>query len=228
MRMLTIYAADRDDVRGAGIAARAALAVALLAAGLAASPAPASAQAWSPPPGAVVTECDRLAAHPEDPDRVAPGVPQAQVDTARAIEACRAAVAADPRNPRLNYQLARALGYAGRGREAGPYRDAAVAGNYPQALFVVGFIHLFGLNEAERDPCKAADLIRRSARAGRVAGLLGYPAYLLDGKFAGCPVDAPKSELLGYVERARPMIQGNFYAGLLADSLEARIRGRPD
>lgn len=227
MRMLTNLAGRVRD-RTVATAAMTALTAALMVASLAAPSAPGRAQAWSPPAGAVVTECDRLAAHPEDPDRVAPGVPQAQVDTARAIEACRAAVAADPGNPRLNYQLARALGYAGRGREAGPYREAAVAGNYPQALFVVGFIHLFGLNEAERDPCKAADLIRRSARAGRVAGLLGFPAYLLDGKFAGCPVDAPKSELLGYVERARPMVQGNFYAGLLADSLEARIRARSD
>jgi hypothetical protein len=184
--------------------------------------------AWAPPPGAVVTECDRLAAHPEDPDRVAPGVPQAQVDTARAIEACRAAVAADPKNPRLNYQLARALGYAGRGREAAANRQAAVDGNYPQALFVVGYIHLFGLNDAERDPCKAAALIRRSADAGRLAGLLGYPAYLLDGKFEGCPANLPRSELLGYLERARPMIGGNFYAGLLRDSLEARVRARPE
>ena len=196
--------------------------------GLAAGRAQAQAPAWSPPPGAVVTECDRLAAHPEDPDRVAPGVPQAQVDTARAIEACRTAVAADPANPRLNYQLARALGYAGRGREAAANRQAAVDGNYPQALFVVGFIHLFGLNDAERDPCKAAVLIRRSADAGRLAGLLGYPAYLLTGRFAGCPADLPKAQLLGYLERARAMVgPGDFYRGLLIDTLEAQIRARP-
>lgn len=207
---------------GLGLGAGVALAVAL------APRAQAQAPGWSPPPGAVVTECDRLAAHPEDPDRVAPGVPQAQVDTARAIEACRAAVAADPKNPRLNYQLARALGYAGRGREAAANRQAAVDGNYPQALFVVGYIHLFGLNDATRDPCKAAALIRRSAEAGRLAGLLGYPAYLLDGKFEGCPANLSNAALLGYLERARPMIGGNFYAGLLRDSLEARVRARPD
>lgn len=43
-----------------------------------------------------VTECDRLASHPDDPDRVATGVPQADVDLAKAIPACRAAVTADP------------------------------------------------------------------------------------------------------------------------------------
>jgi TPR repeat protein len=207
---------------GSGLA----VALALLAQPLAGQ-ARAQAPAWTPPPGAVVTECDRLAAHPEDPDRVAPGVPQAQVDTARAIAACQAAVAADPKNPRLNYQLARALGYAGRGREAGPYREAAVAGNYPQALFVVGFIHLFGLNDAERDPCKAADLIRRSADAGRLAGLIGYPAYLLTGRFAGCPADLPRAQLLGYLERARAMVGSDFYRGLLIDTLEAQLRARP-
>ena len=69
---------------------------------------------------APVTECDRLAAHPSDPDRVAPGVAQPDVDLAKAIPACQAAVKAYPDSGRLNYQLARSLGYAGRGREAGP------------------------------------------------------------------------------------------------------------
>jgi hypothetical protein len=65
----------------------------------------------------VVTECDRLASHPEDPHRVAPGREKPEIDLPKAIEICRAAVQADPKNPRLNYLYGRVLGYSGRGAE---------------------------------------------------------------------------------------------------------------
>jgi hypothetical protein len=171
-----------------------------------------------------VTDCDRLASHPDDPDRIAPGVPQAEVDLARAIPACQAALAADPANPRLNYQMARVLGYAGRGDEAAGNRAAAVAGDYPQALFVVGYIHLYGLNKAEQDPCKAGDLIRRSALRGRLAGLVGFPAWSLQGKFAGCAVRQDPAEMRGFLEQAKARIPaGDFYRQLLVETLLARI-----
>ncbi|QMW21730.1 hypothetical protein [Sandaracinobacteroides saxicola] len=177
---------------------------------------------------ATITDCDRLAAHPSDPDRVAPGVAQPQVDLARAIPACQAAVAADPANPRLNYQLARTLGYAGRGAEAGPYRDAAVKADYPQALFVVGFITLFGLNAVPADPCRAADLIRRSALKGRLAGQLGFPAYALAGRFKGCPTPIVKSEMQAFVEAAAKTVGTDYFQGLLVESLRRELAALPD
>lgn len=179
--------------------------------------------AWSQEP----TECDRLAAHPSDPDRLTAGVSQpamlaAGIDTA--IAACRAAVAADPANPRLNYQLARTLGYAGRGAEAAPFREVAVAGDYPQGLFVVGFVHLTGQG-APRDPCKAGYLIRRSAQAGRFAGLVGFPSWSLAGQFQGCPqVRVDLDELDGFLLRARAHPENNdFYRGLLIDTLQRDV-----
>ncbi len=172
---------------------------------------------------AQVTECDRLAAHPSDPDRVTAGVPESKVDTAAAIPACQAAVAADPGNGRLNYQLARALGYAGRGKEAAPYREAAVKADYPQALFVVGYIHLLGLNDAPKDACKAGELIRRSALKGRHAGLVGFPHWALQGAFMGCAVKQDKNEMRAFLEAARPMSRGDYYQTLLIESIEARL-----
>jgi TPR repeat protein len=176
---------------------------------------------------AVVTECDRLAAHPNDPDRVTAGVPERQVDTAAAIAACKIAVAAEPGNGRLNYQLARALGYAGRGKEAATFRDAAVRADYPQALFVVGYIHLFGFNDAAVDPCKAGDLIRRSALKGRQAGLVGFPHWALAGKFKGCAVQQDKAEMLGFAAQAKAQLNGDFYQTLLVEGLEARLAALP-
>lgn len=170
-----------------------------------------------------VTRCDELAAHPNDPDRVTAGVSERLVDTAAAIAACQQAVAADPGNGRLNYQLARSLGYAGRGKEAAPFREAAVKADYPQALFVVGYIHLFGLNEAPVDVCKAGDLIRRSALKGRQAGLVGFPHWTLQGRFKHCPVQQDKTEMAAFLAQAKAQLNGDYYQGLLVEALEARL-----
>lgn len=176
---------------------------------------------------AIVTDCDRLAAHPNDPDRVTAGVPERMVDTAAAIAACKLAVTADPANGRLNYQLARSLGYAGRGKEAAPYREAAVRADYPQALFVVGYIHLFGLNDAARDACKAGELVRRSALKGRQAGLVGFPHWTLTGQFKDCPVKQDKGEMAAFLTQAKAQLNGDYYQGLLVESLEARLAATP-
>lgn len=173
-----------------------------------------------------VTSCDRLAAHPNDPDRVADGKEQAEIDLPAAIAACEAAVAADPVNPRLNYQLGRVLAYAGQGEKSKPYREVAVAADYPQAVFVVGFIRLFGLNAEAQDTCGAAQLIHRSARLGRLAGELGFVSYILAGRFENCPVKRDSDEMRGFLAAARTKIGGDFYQGLLIESLGRELDAR--
>jgi hypothetical protein len=172
------------------------------------------------------TLCDRLAAHPEDPEKVSPGVTQAAMDVPAAIAACQAGVAADPANPRLNYQLARAFGYAGRHADGAPSRQRAVMSGYPQSLFVVGFILVTGWGGTDTDPCTGGALIRLSADAGRKAGLIGYPHYVVNGALTGCALAMDKALLTGYLTRARPMAQG-YYEGLLLDNLAARVASLP-
>ncbi len=174
-----------------------------------------------------VTECDRLASHPEDPYRVAPGRERPQIDLPKAIEVCRAAVQADPKNPRLNYLYGRVLGYSGRGAEGLANRRAAVDADYPQALFVIGYITVFGMNQQPKDVCQGAEWIRRSAQQGRVAGQLGFPRYVLAGMFDGCPVRKDKQEMLGFVAAARQQFKGDYYQGLLADMLDEDLGKRP-
>jgi TPR repeat protein len=174
-----------------------------------------------------VTECDRLAAHGDDPFAVAPGRERAEIDLPRAIAACREAVRKDPKNPRLHYQLGRVLGYSGRGAEALANRQAAADANYPQALFVVGYITLFGMNQQPQDTCKAGELLRRSAQQQRLAGQLGFPFYVLQGRFDACPnVRRDTAEMLGFIAAARQQIAGDYYKGLLADELEAKLKAR--
>ena len=174
-----------------------------------------------------VTDCDRLASHPDDPDRVAPGREKPEIDLPKAIEVCRAAVQADPKNPRLNYLYGRVLGYSGRGAEGLANRQAAVDADYPQALFVIGYITLFGLNQQPQDTCKAAELLRRSALQERVAGQLGFPRYVLAGLFDACPVRKDRREMLDFVAAARKQFKGDYYQGLLADMLEEDLKKRP-
>lgn len=197
----------------------------------------ARAAAANPPPPVVlfdktkysqeVTECDRMASHPDDPLAVAPGRERPQIDLPKAIEICREAVKADPKNPRLNYQYARVLGYSGRGAEGIANRQAAVDAEYPQALFVIGYITLFGMNQQPQDTCKAGDLLWRSARQQRLSGQLGFPFYVMQGRFDTCPnVRRDTTEMLGFIAAARKQIKGDYYQGLLADDLEAKLKQR--
>lgn len=171
-----------------------------------------------------VTECDRLAGHPSDPNAVTQGVTRAQMDIPAAIEACRKAVAADPDNPRPNYQLARAYGYSGMHEEAGPYREAALRAGYPQSLFVMGYILVTGWSGTDTDPCYGGELIRRSAEAGRFAGLVGFPYYAVKGTFTACEgLEVTAAQLEAMLDEATER-GPDYYQGLLIDLLRDRIK----
>ena len=174
-----------------------------------------------------VTECDRLSAHPNDPERVTDGVERANMDLPAAIEACLADLKQDPDNPRLNYQLARAYGYSGLHENGDPYRIAALKAGYPQSLFVVGYIRLEGWDGREADACYGGELIRRSAHAGRMAGLLGFPHYAVTGRFKECddyPAIDPH-EMQEFLDAAKAR-EPNYYQRLLIEHLEAQLSGR--
>ncbi len=111
------------------------------------------------------------------------------------------------------------------GEKSIPHRAVAVDADYPQALFVVGFLHLYGLNEQPQDTCRAAELIRRSALQGRLAGQLGFVRWALDGTFDDCPVRRDPGEMRGFLAAARTQSDGDFYQGLLIDLLEEQLPG---
>ena len=174
------------------------------------------------------TDCDRLAGHPSDPERVGEGRARADIDLDAAIAACLDAVGDDPDNPRLNYQLARVYGYSNRHEEGDPYRNRALAAGYPQSLFVVGYIRLEGWDGRGKDACYGGELIRRSALAGRYAGLVGFPHYALNGAFDACEdyPEVDKAEMARFLDRAEEQ-PGDFYKGLLVANLKARLQNNP-
>ena len=170
-----------------------------------------------------VTECDRVAAHPDDPLRVTRGVETREMDLPAAIAACRRDLAQDQSNPRLRYQLARALTYAGEVKEALPFIESSAAQKYPQSLFVTGYLYLSGAYQSPKDVCRAAELIYESAIYGRHAGQLGYPAYFLEGRFAACKTPQDKATLRALVEQARKA-KLDYYPSVLADVLLRELR----
>jgi hypothetical protein len=169
-----------------------------------------------------VTGCDRLASHPDDPHKVLPGFEKADIDLPAAIVACELAVNRDPGNPRLRYQLGRVYGYAGQGEKAGVHREAAVAADYPQALYVIGLLYMTGQNKAPKDPCRAAMLVHRSALFGRLAGLVSYPMWVMQGRFVGCATPQEPAEMRAFLEQAAGQTR-DFYRQSLIEVLHRNL-----
>ena len=157
--------------------------------------------------------------HGSDPNSVAPGVSQDEMDFPRAIEACEAAVAADPDNPRLQYQLARVYVYSGQGAKAEPHMEAATSAEYPQALFVDGYMHVLGIHTCPRDVCRAERSLRRAARYGRLAGQIGYARYALDGEFNECEPTVVAKQIREFLATAAASTS-NYYQSMLIEMLQ--------
>ena len=174
-----------------------------------------------------VTDCDRRASHEDDPFKVAPGKERPQIDLPAAIVACEADLKRDPGNPRLLYLLARVLTYSGRVGEALPFIEKSASLKYPQSLFVTGYLYLDGAYQAPKNACRAGELIRESAVYGRMAGQVGFPKYVLDGRFKGCAVKQDPAELAGFLAAAKAA-KPEYYIDLLVDVLQkdvAAMRG---
>ncbi|HRX90891.1 MAG TPA: tetratricopeptide repeat protein, partial [Steroidobacteraceae bacterium] len=173
----------------------------------------------------IITECDRLASHPEDPDSVAPGVPSSKVDVPKAVAACLAAVEHEPANARLRYQLARVLAYDGDSKRATAEMKRSADDGHRQAQFVYGLFVDRGRADAPTDICVAEDYWFRAARAGRQAARVIYGQRLFQGRFDVCPVQATATELGQWFEAAAAESR-DFYERLLIEQLTDRLTER--
>ena len=169
-----------------------------------------------------ITECDRLTAHPSDPDHVGEGVPSSAVVTHLAIPACRAAVAAEPDNPRLHYQLGRALVYwaDGNGADAGEgieHVGHAAEMGYTQALFVMGLMH-----KRQGDVCAAAPVTHQAALQGLKSARLTYVDDVLAGAYRECKWSPDAAEMAGFLDSAASQVSG-YYEGMLLGALRRQL-----
>ncbi len=189
---------------------------------MAAVAAGAAASAAEPQP----TACDLLASHPEDPDRVAPGIARRDiVDLPRTVQTCRADLKAAPGNARLNYQLARVLFYAGQAEEAIRRMQEAADAGHRQAQFVYGLMISNRRVPTANFPCDAELYWRRAARAGHQAARVSQARlWLKHVMFLRnyCRDVATPAEVRAFLDEAAKAA-GNYYEGMLIEDLGEKL-----
>lgn len=167
------------------------------------------------------SDCDRLAAHPEDPQRVTPGVTQDAIDYPVAIRACETAVVAEPENSRLRYQLARLLFYTNQNQRAVEEMKRSADDNHIQAQYIYGTFVARARPFAPTDICIAERYWRKAASAGRQAARVQYVRYALKGQFARCSGAADDAELQTFVDAAGKDSKSLFETLFVEDFREA-------
>lgn len=113
-----------------------------------------------------IQQCDLAAAHPDDPEAFAKGVPDDKLNAQTAIAACEAAVKIDKDAPRLAFQLARAYLKAERFEDATDQLLTAAKQGHGGALAYLADLHVDGAPGVEADPALAHSLYKRAAEAG--------------------------------------------------------------
>ncbi|MCB2108173.1 MAG: hypothetical protein KDE14_10750 [Rhodobacteraceae bacterium] len=175
-----------------------------------------------PVPG--LTDCDRLAANPPDPDRIAPGVEREDVDLPKAIAACRAAVTEYPDVARLAYQLGRCLFYSGQSEEALRSFEQAAAQGYRQAHFIIGLIVTRRYAGVAFDAARIERHWRAAAELGHFNAQISYVRAALRGVFDALPDRADDAEMKSFLADARD--KAGYLGGLLVDDLTAELAAR--
>jgi TPR repeat protein len=134
------------------------------------------------PDSAPVRDCDRLAASPLDPAAIVAGVPREQVQTEKAIQACRQAVQEFPESPRFAFQLARSLEIAGDVDAAfSGYRKAADLGS---AAAMNNLASCYGKGSGTpQNPREALTWYRRAADQGLTIAMLNLAAVYERGEW---------------------------------------------
>lgn len=112
------------------------------------------------------TECDNLAAHPDDPEATARGISEDDLDASAVITACESEASIDPASPRLAFQLARGYLKAGRVEDAIEQLVRAAKQGHGGALAYLGDLYLDGAAGFEAEPALAHSLYQRAAEAG--------------------------------------------------------------
>ncbi len=113
-------------------------------------------------------DCDQLAAHPADPNnaRYIQGVPDDKLNPDKAIDVCIASIENAPSNPKLNFQLGRAL-FAGQVYgEAFSFLTEAANQNYGPAKHYIAQYYAQGLGDTAQNMQTAERWYEEAAQSG--------------------------------------------------------------
>ena len=126
------------------------------------------------------TDCDMLAAHPYDPDAVAPGVDYADLDADAIIAACLDAIRTYPHGARFYGQITRGYHKAGLLGKALDATRQGAALDSPHSMANLGAMFAQGKAVPKSDE-KALEWYERAAEAGSPAGMVFAAAMYRDG-----------------------------------------------
>jgi len=91
-----------------------------------------------------VTQCDQLAAHPSDPQKLTTGVGWDEMDIIAAYDACSGEITRQPMNARIQYQFARVLDKQQLYSEAVQWYKKSAEQGYPAAQNSLGYAYEWG------------------------------------------------------------------------------------
>ncbi len=137
-----------------------------------------------------VHECDIVAGSASDPERVTRGVTMGELNGAKGVTACRAALALYPNTPRFEFQLARSLQTVGANNEAAAMYRSLVERGYFAALTNFGWMLHSGLGVA-KDQKAGVRLYLLSAHQGDNFGMFNTAMAYDSGE--GLPYDSAQA-----------------------------------
>ena len=146
---------------------------------------------------APITGCDRLAASPDDLDRISGvnGITSSKnINVDAAVSACQQATTMYPSERRLAFQLGRALYAAKRYKESIAALARAEAAGSASAANTLGIMYLNGLGIEKKDEHRAALYYEKAARAGVASAMCNLAKLYLLG--VGVRKDARKAAAL--------------------------------
>lgn len=91
-----------------------------------------------------ITQCDTLAAHPDDPKKFTEGVAWDRLDAMAALDACALEINRQPLNARIQYQYARVLDKQELYNEAFAWYQKAAQNGYAAAQNSLGYAYEWG------------------------------------------------------------------------------------
>ncbi|SMC37176.1 hypothetical protein SAMN06297251_101461 [Fulvimarina manganoxydans] len=176
-------------------------------------------------------DCDFLVSHPDDPDRISPGVPDADLVPLLAVTVCENAVAEYPSVVRFSFQLGRALFAAGREEEALAQLSAAAKQDYAIAHLFLGDAYRFGLG-LEADLMQARQHYQTALDSGFEGAAPLLAAVTFDADAFLIPMAAGInngiSELSTSLDLStQPLLIAYVYSFAVAANSECRGRVRP-
>ena len=145
-------------------------------------------------------ECDHLAANPNDPAKIVPGIKFGEIEPERAIAACEVAAARFPTIPRFKYQLARAYQRGSQANLAFSIFQDLAQQKYIAAYDNLGWLYLDN-RVVSQDVKKALTIFKQGADANQpeaMTSLCKVYGNLRD--FAEAKYWCERAAALGYEE----------------------------